>query len=506
MPRFLTFALSAFLLAGGAPAQDRYAIVVPSEASPELVDSAYRAMVRVAYEANADDVVELINGTSPRSISRVKVPEGHRNRRAFLLKQDRQWASAIRFLQTARAEGEKKSTEEIDAVRIPQVLSFLGARGEEARVLLFAHPSYRLKDDAKHVFAAPLLPNDRFLDATREESLFGTRGAEKELAGLKVYFCSGRTDWGPSLYQQQVQRFFGLLVHGRGGSWGGLSADEGELVRNALKGTVPRWPEHWTLRAEEQTFAMRTAEGPVVRKELPPAPPRTVVVLLTDGSISSQQRLAVERDAYLRLSATWAKAPETIEAGLIVFRGAGSHDIYPVAPLTLSADGKPGTGLSGLHDFITAKEIKANESTFARGSEVGVRTGKTVKVSRMEPLGAVVDTAFGIREGLRTLADLRPVDQAYLVICGDVDTGEKHTGKQAEIENKKLVDELRSFSLLNPKARIVALYSGEAKGRAQAFYQSLAAAAGDRGVYLDDAADLEPLLRSLVGKSNRSRR
>ena len=505
--RALSFVIAALVIVGTTLAQERYAVIVPAAASAELVDSAYRATAQIAYEASPGDVVELLDGTSPRSVARFTVPEGHKKRRAFLLKKSRGWTMAIKFLHGARAEGQKKEAKaQLDAVRIPQVLALLGARGEATRALLFAHPSYRMKDDPRHVFTTPHFPNDAFLRATPEESIFGTQGAEKELDGLTVFFCPSRSDWGSSLYQNQVQRFFALLVTGRGGTWGGLAADEGELVRNALKGAVPRWPDNWKLREEERVFAMRTVAGPEVRRAerpAPPAPARTVVVFITDGSISSQERLAVERAVYPRLALEWAKAANPVEAGVIVFRGAGAHDTYPATPLALLANGKAAPGLSGFQSFINVKDVEANASNFAKGSEVGVATGKTVKISKMEPLGAAVDTAFGIREGLRAFEDLRPVDTAYMVFCGDVDTRETHKGKEAVAENKKLVQEVRAFALLHPKAHVIALYSGKAKGPAQAFYEAFAAAAGERGVYLERADDLEPVLRSLVAKGAR---
>ncbi len=509
--------LMATMLLPTLGAQD-IRVGLPERTSKDNGQRLWEAMHTLILGAPNGSRIVIYNARTQDIVTDIPIPEKERR----LKRLSPNIEELRRFLNKSVSVRDGRENE----IKIPQFMdtcggSFRSGSGD-TRILLFGNPYYLDERDKDFVYGGGWYLSDGHPLADSKHSLFGCADKQGLLAGCTIDFCYLDHQFSSGLEETRIKRFLLVYMAELGATLSTFHTSEKIAVKRALKGATdpvskdkidrsdtkmekrpadaPTQVKAPTLQEKPKVLPADVPQAPVQVVEAvdTPKPSRTVVIVTTDGSMSSEERIVVEQPAHLRIAEESAKSSNPIEFGIVVFRGKGQHDSYPPVPLRLLADGSPGPGLKGFRNFFTAKDLEVDLGKYELGSEVGISSGRKVKVSRMEPLGAAVDTAFGLREGLRLFGSTKPSDLPILVFCGDCDCAETHKGKAVAVENQKLVEEVRAFALLNPRARVVSVYSGTAKGPAQAFFKDIAGAAGDRGVYLDRIETLESVMRLLL--------
>ena len=490
LPALLSLLAPAIAMAQEADKPLNYVIGVPSAMQSEEGVRCLKTAAEILLQEPAGGVVYMYDATTGEDLGRpVTIPSGNQKRRL------RAVAPAIKAWNIALRKRFSEDAQKLNVIRLPQFMDVVARIPRPCRLFVLGDWRYRDARDASGVWPLRYTPSDDFIAARRIDSVYGCADRGDQLEGVRVYFSVRGAASASGEDEREAKRFWARFVNAQSGRLVLWSDVLETALREFLAGSDVLAEK--SLRLEPRG-ALAMVENTVRKRVLVTDTPKIRVWIETDGSISSGSRLVIERVTYPRLLREWAVAPATIEVGIGVFRGTGSHDTAPVAELELDGRGQPTAPLAGLERFITSKDVEASVAEFAPGSESGSRTGQKIKVSRMEPLGASVDTAFGLRESLRVLSELRPMDVPVLVFCGDCDTSERFSGAAIAVENKRLVDEVAAFARMYPNARVVSLFTGRKASRDEAFFRDVAAAAGKRGVFLDRPEQLESTLRTVV--------
>lgn len=488
------FALPALLaLPSAALAQEarpvHYVLAVPAAMRSESGLACLKTAAEMLLKDAPGGVVHVYDATTAEPMADpITVPSGNQKFRL------RTVATPIKAWNLAFRARFSEDAEKLNAIRLPQLADVVARLPRPCRLLLLGDWRYRDARDPGFVWQDGCFPSDDHIAARRRDSLYGCADRAQQLQDVQVYFCTLSNDRASDSYGQAGRQFWARFVHAQGGRlvfWGPSLENAFRAFREGSEALVEK-----DLRLEPKgvlAMVRDRAQKPVIVDTAP----RVRFVVVTDGSVSSTDRLAIERATYPRLLHDLARWPGQSEAGVVVFRGRGSHDIAPVVELKMDAKGQPTPPLAGMERFIVSKDVEVRVANFAPGSEQGSVTGQMMKVSRMEPLGSSVDTAFGLRQGLAMLAGLQPTDVPVLVFCGDCDVSETVTGNAIDIENKQLLGEVTAFARANPNAQVLSLFTGRTS-RDESFFRGVAAAAGTRGVFLNRADQFERTLRDVI--------
>ena len=255
-------------------------------------------------------------------------------------------------------------------------------------------------------------------------------------------------------------------------------------------------------RAQERA-AREDAENALseVKSELEPKP--VDVVICADGTVSMENVLEALRVSVKSIAEIGSRvsSPARFRLGVVVFRSAtGSHafELHEIQP---SVEGVPSPGMRALRAFADKEDIVTRVVTVAPGSEEGKPTGKKGTSSRMGGLVGYADVGHGLSAAL----DLFGVDaandrRALLCFVGDVGPWEAGDPQMLEANDRAIAAQLRQaveeFAAREERGRVLALFTGKQStdlrfgSESEAFFRSLAAAAGEKGRYSDDITDL----------------
>lgn len=468
-----------------------YVIGVPARMTEADAGATLKGVLELILKGDPGSQVAVYDAFSlDPLLPSLAIPSGNQKRRL------REVAQSVGTLKKALQERMAGRDPMVNMVRVPQFARVLARNTGTTRALIIGDGRYLDPRDGSFVFRDQTYPSDDHLLASPRASVFGTAGQAESLEGVSVYYCTVHDGFG-TLYRAALQRFWACYLNAQGGALVLWTPSIETAMEKLRAGDETPIESDLTLAPSGGLMMLSAAAPKLVR---PPEPSKTVVMFVTDGSISSKDRLALERAAYPRLASEFARSTTPIEFGVHVFRGKGGHDLLSPAPLTLLADGSPGPGLAAFLSFVKTKDVRATASSFAPGSEVATSSGREVLVSRMTPLGtSSADTGHGVREALRILSSLRPIDTPILVLAADTDSGEVYKGKAVATENARLLEEIRAFAASHPRARVVSIYSGHAKAPASGFFRAVSEAApGKRGVYVDRIDTMESVLQALL--------
>jgi hypothetical protein len=139
--------------------------------------------------------------------------------------------------------------------------------------------------------------------------------------------------------------------------------------------------------------------------------------------------------------------------------------------------------------------LEVRLARFKPGAETGAVTGDKKKVSRMTPLGASVDIVRGLERGLQLLGSPSGAVTNVLILCGDVAYQERSafltTNKRA---GERVLAKAADFIEAHPGTHVLSIFTPTGllsvnQKESEVFFRSVAAAAGTKGVFTNDASD-----------------
>jgi hypothetical protein len=122
---------------------------------------------------------------------------------------------------------------------IPSVIDELGRNllpslpERKADILLVGSLLYADPRDGRTAMTDRYVPSDGTLRAPRAEWIFSTMGAEEQLSGVTVHFCTpnAATEFESDAHEERVKRFWSLWTTAQGGRVGTFSHDLGTCFR-----------------------------------------------------------------------------------------------------------------------------------------------------------------------------------------------------------------------------------------------------------------------------------
>lgn len=506
MMNALTKLVASVILTAGlalpADGQNTYVVGTPGAMDSDTARTVLQAVVRILDEGSGGDQVRVYDAWNNQFLGGFTIAKTDsvaiRRKRA-----SKDMNAIVGRLQRATSV---RSGQE-GQVRLPQFLQLVSSglrRGTgDIRVIVFGGPYYTDTRDEGFTFGDGVYPGDGFILAEDSVSIYGTAGRNDLLSGCVVHYCY-LDDAQGSLTTSAVRRFWHLLVTELGGSLSSFGPSSEEVVRNALNGVKDPVSREQIDRTDTALEMRRVGvprtepKQPVETSPLPAEAPASEppaeshaqsiaphLMVFIDGSSSMGEALT-KSEAMLRTAVTTgASVCGEVRVSVVVYRGPGEADIFPLTAVRGPRDGRVDEGMSAFLRFVEAKEVRLADEDAPDGFRM---------VSRLHPRSGIADLGGAMKTGLMLLRASAAKDAALLVaVCGDRGPFELGNSAAVELDERRTAAELTAMvSALTEDyagAQVLSIYTGDRNpgmgAESAAFFEGIAKAAGDRGEFAE---------------------
>lgn len=252
-------ALSALLAAEPVPppsarpaAPAHYVVGLSPFLERGVKDDLFRRLVGFVLDSQpVGSTLGIFDAYRLKSVARIEIPD----LRAFHSSRTRanQFREPIRLLREFLAaeppnEGSVPGPDAIPAgsLRTPQFLDFVASHVRTTHratvILLIGNPLYVDPREPAFSMVHGYFPSDGHVNATREQSIYGTRGRERTLAETSLFWIYFGDPWISEVHRERVSRFWNLHATALGARFATLCADPATVFDQLRPSETPPVP------------------------------------------------------------------------------------------------------------------------------------------------------------------------------------------------------------------------------------------------------------------------
>jgi hypothetical protein len=507
---------------GGSP----IIVALPSKCSEETAKTTSTLMISIAEKVPPKTPVTFYDSSGKR-IANFTVDRDNQNSRVRASATARR--AIAEFLEKAKAD----QAAMIDQLDLPALRSSLadirGTASGPVRLLLVGTPYRTDERDAGGTFAPGEVPASEHLEVSELESPFGTRTTDqrKPLADMQVYWLLV-SDPSSTREKTAVRSFWASWFDRLGGALCTYSTSPDDVLDRLWANNNDRVETAPLISGGEQLRIVKLA---ALNNPPPPAPPvvekpqekplerpadvkkeinvSASISFVCDGSSSNGVSLQASEKLSVELADQIAKLSPEFWLSITIHRGTSFNSTFGRTRMERS-ESQDSAGVMALKSFIDTPSVKAVKSKTSNGETSGEQIGETFLVKPFEPLRGYVNLEEGMTKGIAQLKN-SGATRSILIVIGDAATSEfdradgiSHADQESD---QRLHQAVTDYLARSPDARIVMIYSGPAEGSAGftethadavCCFKSLAALAGDRGIYSEGVEKMPELTRRAI--------